>query len=408
MRLLPGDPERLGDYWLASRLATGGQAIVYEAYDERGRRYAIKTFRRGAPERLAETREVTSHRTARVVEARPDATPPRLVSEFVAGPDLRQAVERQGPYRGDRLARLAAALATALLALHQAGVVHRDLKPENVLLGPTGPQVIDFGVAGPGRGFVAGVPAYLAPETFTGAPADPAGDVFAWGAVILFAATGTDPFLAESLGGVLHRLLTLDPDLGALPEPLRGLVARALAKDPAARPAAPELLDGLPDRSRCADLAPSCPPSVQPLGEWAEDLYRALSPAHQAALPGLLLRMLDEYGVRPLPAAEIDDPGLVARLTEQGLLVRRSVPVPPTETATGRLVAVGDGSVAPVCAALFHAWPRLRRWSAGAFRCRPPEPAEVERPIVATISARTFDLTEQVADQPIFPRDSPD
>ncbi|MFI6815639.1 protein kinase [Nonomuraea sp. NPDC050328] len=383
MRLLPGDPERLGGYWLAGRLGTGGQGIVYEAYDEQGRRFAVKVLHYGVPDQMAKEAQaagkVASFCTARVVEVRLEGPQPYLVSEFVAGPDLRRAVQRQGPYQGGALDRLAAALATALAAVHRAGVVHRDFKPENVLLGPDGPRVIDFGVARLGQtsstGFAAGTPTYMAPEVFTGARASAASDVFAWGGVVLFAATGEDPFQAESLGGVMHRVLTVDPDLGPLRGPLRELVGRALAKDPGERPSAEELLLGLldrgasqeedPERAGFADLAPPPDPApARPLGERAEELYATLTPAQQEALPGLLLRMLGEDSVRPLPAAEIDDPELISRLTEKGLLLRRSIPVPPTDTETGKLVAVGDGSVVPASAALFHAWPRLRGWVA--------------------------------------------
>ncbi|MFI6479406.1 protein kinase [Nonomuraea sp. NPDC050663] len=377
MRLLPGDPERLDGYWPARRLGTGGQGIVYEAYDEQGARYAIKVLHTGVPEQVAKevraTRQVASFCTARVVDVRLDGPQPYLVSEFVDGPDLRQAVERDGPYRGDALTRLAAALATALTAVHRAGVVHRDFKPENVLLGPDGPRVIDFGVAGTGQtsstGFVAGTPTYMAPEVFTGARATAKADVFAWGGVVLYAATGCDPFQAESLGGVMHRVLTLDPDLSALDEPVRGLVARALSKEPSQRPEAAELLLGLLDGAPAGEQTPdgvasedfadlAGPPGGKSLGQIAEELYQSLPPGRQEALPGLLLRMLDG----PVPIAEVDDPDLVSRLSSAGLVVRRSIPVPPVDTETGRLVAVSDDSVAPAAAALFHAWPRLRAW----------------------------------------------
>ncbi|WP_084960172.1 protein kinase domain-containing protein [Thermoactinospora rubra] len=376
MRLLPGDPQRLGGYWLAGRLGAGGQGVVYDAYDEQGLRYAVKVLHGGVPEQLAKearaARLVASFCTARVVEVCLEAAQPYIVSEFVEGPSLRQAVERHGPYHGDALHRLAAALATALAAVHRAGVVHRDLKPENVLLGPDGPCVIDFGVARSGQtsstGFLGGTPAYMAPEVFTGNRAGPPADVFAWGGVILYAATGQDPFHAESLGGVMHRVLTLDPDLSPLEQPLRDLVARALAKDPADRPQAHELLLNLlgsPEPRERAEVALRPPPGLaapRPLGEVAEELYASLPPRQQEALPELLLRMAEDGSVRPMPLAETEDAELVDRLVAAGLLVRRSVAVEPVETETGRLVAVGGDTVAPASAALYHAWPRLRTW----------------------------------------------
>jgi WD40 repeat protein/predicted Ser/Thr protein kinase len=380
MRLVPGDPERLGGYWMAGRLGAGGQGVVYDAYDEHGRRFAVKVLHGGVSEQLAKeakaARRAASFCTARVVEVVLDAERPYIVSEFVEGPNLREAVERDGPYTGDGLRRLAVALATALAAVHASGVVHRDLKPENVLLGPDGPRVIDFGVARTvdtsSTGFVGGTPTYMAPEVFTGARAGAPADVFAWGGVVLYAATGADPFQAESLGAVMHRVLTVDPDLDALDEPLRELVGRALSKAPDGRPAARDLLLGLlgsAEPEAGAELAAAIrPPSglsgARPLGEVAEEVYAALTPQQQQAVPGILLRMLDGEGMRRIPRAEADDQDVLARLADAGLVVRRSIRVRPQDTETGRLVAVSDDQVAPASTALFHAWPRLRAWVA--------------------------------------------
>ncbi|MFI6498979.1 protein kinase [Nonomuraea typhae] len=380
MRLVPGDPERLGGYWLAGRIGAGGQGVVYDAYDGDGRRFAVKVLHGGLTGQLAKeagaARRVSSFCTARVVEVNLEAERPYIVSEFVEGPNLRQAVERDGPYTGDALLRLAIALATALAAVHASGVVHRDLKPENVLLGPDGPRVIDFGVArtadASSTSFIGGTPTYMAPEVFTGRRAGPPADVFAWGGVVLYTASGADPFQAESLGGVMHRVLTVDPDLSALAEPLRPLVARALAKDPNLRPSATDLLLGLlgsAEPSAGAELAaavqpPAGLPGRRPLGEVAEEVYASLTPEQQQAVPGLLLRMLDGDGIRRIPREEVEDPGVLARFAEAGLLVRRSIRVSPQDTETGRLVAVSDDQVAPASVALYHAWPRLRGWVA--------------------------------------------
>ncbi|MEU7937915.1 protein kinase domain-containing protein [Microbispora bryophytorum] len=89
--------------------------------------------------------------TARVITAMVDGREPYVVSEFVDGPSLQQRVTASGPLRGGELERLAVGTATALAAIHGAGIVHRDFKPGNVLLGPDGPRVVDFGIARQGE-----------------------------------------------------------------------------------------------------------------------------------------------------------------------------------------------------------------------------------------------------------------
>ncbi|MEV4897865.1 serine/threonine-protein kinase, partial [Nonomuraea sp. NPDC055795] len=247
----PGRPYQVGGYWLGARVGAGGQAVVYEGYDEGGNRVAVKVLRPdsefGRDREVAALGRVASFCTARVLAHDLDAATPYLISEFVDGPSLRQAVGEGGPYGGDDLHRLATGIATAMAAIHAAGVVHRDLKPDNVLLGPDGPRVIDFGIArvlgksATSTMGVAGTPPYMAPEVFRGDKAGPEADVYAWGAVMVFAATGRPPF-AGPAEAVIYAHLHTEPDLSGVPERLRGLVARALDKDPARRPSAGGLL----------------------------------------------------------------------------------------------------------------------------------------------------------------------
>ncbi|QYC44483.1 Serine/threonine-protein kinase AfsK [Nonomuraea coxensis DSM 45129] len=350
MRLVPGDPERLGGFWLAGRLGAGGRGVVYDAYDDDGRRHVVTVPRGEAPGRRYE--RVSCPRLAEVVAVGVDGRVPYVVAEYVDGPDLRRAVELHGPYAGEELLALADALGEALEALHAAGLTHRGLNPESVLLAAGGPKVIELGL--PAAGAVDGTFTYLAPETLTAGEAGAAADVFAWGAVVLFAATGHDPFAGRSLGGVMHRLLTVDPDLSLLPGGLRELVGSALAKDPAERPEASRLRIG---GGAAVLRPPEGHAGPRSLGERAEEAYQALTPAQQEQVPSLLLRLLD--GDSPHDEGDVLGP-----LMDAGLVVRRSVRVPPAETPVGKLVAVGDGRVAPASAALYRAWPRLRGWVA--------------------------------------------
>ncbi|MFI7129661.1 protein kinase [Nonomuraea sp. NPDC050153] len=242
-------PEFIGPYRVVKQLGEGGQGVVYLATAPDGTRVAVKALREGLPgdgrfaKEIAAARRVEPFCIAQVLDASLGARP-YIVTEYVDGPSLQQA----GLHAGADLQRLAVATATALAAIHRVGVVHRDFKPANVLLGRDGPRVIDFGIARAmdaaltRTSSVVGTPAYMAPEQFMGAPAGPAVDVFAWGAVMVYAATGAPPFGNDSVPAVLRRIQYEEPQLGDLPHPLRGIVYACLAKDPAARPAMHDVL----------------------------------------------------------------------------------------------------------------------------------------------------------------------
>ena len=161
---------------------------------------------------------------------------------------------------------LATGLAEALTAIHAAGIVHRDLKPSNVLLTAAGPKVIDFGIAQAldttsltRTGITVGSAGFMAPEQIMGR-AGTAADIFTWAVTVAFAAGGRAPFGTGASDAIMYRIVHEAPDLTAVPPDLRPLVEAALAKDPQARPTAPQLLaraDALPaDRSRRAVRQP--------------------------------------------------------------------------------------------------------------------------------------------------------
>nr|SBO93193.1 Tyrosine protein kinase:Serine/threonine protein kinase [Nonomuraea gerenzanensis] len=220
-----------------------------------GERYAVKLLHGPVgDERAAFLREVELAKhvarfcTAQVIDAGFDEGRPYIVSEYVDGPSLAREVTLTGPRQGGALERLAVSTATALAAIHRAGIVHRDFKPQNVLLGSDGPRVIDFGLAKAldaaatvsGRGV--GTPAYMAPEQITALAVTGAADVFSWGATMCFAANASAPFGQDSVAPVLHRILTAPPELGRLDGRLRVLVESCLDKDARNRPSSRELL----------------------------------------------------------------------------------------------------------------------------------------------------------------------
>jgi hypothetical protein len=251
-------PDRLGNYRVIRRLGEGGMGVVYLAADPQGHNVAVKALRPGvaaepnARQRLVrevETmRRVHSPFVAEVIDADVSSEPPYIVTRYVAGRTLEAVVDESGPLVGDPLARLAYGLASALTAVHAAGVVHRDLKPGNVMLASGRPVVIDFGIAqAPDltrltmTGMFMGTPGYLAPEVIEGKPSGVACDVHSWGATVAYAATGRPPFGVGSFETIFYRIINGQPDLDRIPPLLAPLVVHALARDPALRPSAADL-----------------------------------------------------------------------------------------------------------------------------------------------------------------------
>src|SRR6266545_4001018 len=276
--LQPGDPSRLGQYELLGRLGEGGQGVVYLGRRDDDTQVAVKLLRaeltldatareRFVREAMAATR-VARFCTAQVYEADVAGDRPYIVSEYVQGPSLHKLVTEEGPREGASLERLAVGTATALAAIHQAGIVHRDFKPHNVLISPDGPRVIDFGIA---RALDAtatistrsiGTPAYMAPEQVKGETITPAADLFAWGVTMVFAATGHPAFGQDTIGAVAHRIVAGEPQLSGLPDNLSGLVLACLDKDPARRPRATDVLMRLLGHAQPPGEAPAAAPTA--------------------------------------------------------------------------------------------------------------------------------------------------
>ena len=246
--LEPGDPVRLGRFELLGRLGEGGQGVVYlgRGTNQGEERVAVKVLRSTVDanvlERLAREldaiHQVQPFVTAGVIEASAEGDRRYVVSEFIDGPSLQERVDDRGPLPEGDLQRLAVGTATALTAIHGAGVVHRDFKPANVLLGPDGPRVVDFGIArltdaATITSGLIGTPSYVAPEQLAGARPTSAVDIFAWAVTMIYAATGRLAFGADSVPAVMHRIMYEEPDVSGLPPSLRTIVLECLDKDPA-------------------------------------------------------------------------------------------------------------------------------------------------------------------------------
>src|SRR5690348_13658350 len=257
--LAPGDPELIGPYRLRGRLGAGGMGRVYLGLSPGGRSVAVKVIRADLAQdaeflarfrrEVAVARTVSGLFTAPVIDADVDGPVPWLATAYVPGPSLADAVRQHGPLPAASVLALARGLAEALSAIHAAGVVHRDLKPANVLLAEDGPRVIDFGIsrgveasALTHTGLVVGSPGFMSPEQAEGREVGPPSDIFSLGAVLAFAATGHGPFGSGSTPALVYRVVHSGPQLDLMPAEVRSLAERCLAKDPALRPTAADLL----------------------------------------------------------------------------------------------------------------------------------------------------------------------
>ena len=285
-KLQADDPPQVGPYLLLGRLGAGGMGQVFLGRSPGGRLVAVKViraelagdpgFRARFAREVAAARKVSGVFTAAVVDADPAAPMPWLVTGFVNGLSLAEAVNDYGALPVASVLALAAGLAEGLSAVHRAGVVHRDLKPSNVLLAPDGPKVIDFGISRAAdathltrTGTVIGSPAFMSPEQVEGGAVGQASDVFSLGAVLVFAATGEGPFGSGAPTALMYRVVHGTPRLDRLPGPVRPLAERCLAKDPGQRPTAEQFLAELTAaHPSAADLTDWLPASILQAAAW--------------------------------------------------------------------------------------------------------------------------------------------
>ncbi len=288
----------LGGYQLVRKLGTGGMGVVWEAWDAtRGRQVALKTLRDVDPTAL--------YRFKREFRAMADVNHPNLVQlfelaydagqwfftmELVDGvnllafardsraqsqsdfsafagtevPDMpTQRMPAAGPLTApeqfERLRQAMLQLGSALIGLHEAGMVHRDVKPSNVLVTPERRTVLlDFGlvtdtVSGGAETdhAVVGTAVYMAPEQAASKPVGPAADWYSFGVLLYEALTGHRPFIGAPLQILMdkQRIEPPPPSMveGAedVPPDLDKLCAQLLVRDPAARPTPEHVLSVL-------------------------------------------------------------------------------------------------------------------------------------------------------------------
>jgi serine/threonine-protein kinase len=267
-------------YRLEQLLGRGGMGAVYRARDMRlDRLVALKVVRAellGDPEarrRFRREAQIVARLQHPSIVAVYDYGTfvdggAYLVMELVRGEDLRHMLQRQGRLEIDEAMPILASVCDAIGAAHREGILHRDLKPENILLpsGGSPATVLDFGVAklvGEDRaigtaasdegmteahtaltaaGMIVGTPAYMAPEQFTGASADPRTDVFSIGVIAYEMLSGNLPFGRGTLADVVLAQARGVPAMKAelIPAAAERTIRIALDQDPDRRPASPQ------------------------------------------------------------------------------------------------------------------------------------------------------------------------
>ncbi|MGI5328630.1 serine/threonine-protein kinase [Actinomadura nitritigenes] len=161
-----------------------------------------------------------------------------IVMEAVDGASLKAVLAHSGPLAPEAALAVLKGSLLGLAAAHDLGIVHRDYKPANVIVRGDGcSKLIDFGIAvEAGEGGRSGTPVYMAPEQWRGEPASPATDVYAAACVFFECVTGHRPYTAQDQAGLMGRHLTGPIPAADVPEPLRPLIERGLAKSAWDRP----------------------------------------------------------------------------------------------------------------------------------------------------------------------------
>jgi len=258
--LRDSDPNVIDDYTLEARLGSGGFGVVYAATAPDGSPVALKVLRselsddQGLRRRLAREaealRRVEGNRTVKVLEVVIDADQTYLVMERLEGRTLEDLVKSQGPLQPATLWLVAEGLIEALSDIYDAGIVHRDLKPSNVIVGPDGIKVLDFGISVIAEqtnltqtGAFVGTAAWISPEQIRDEGVTEATDIFNFGLVMAFAATGRHPFGGGRNDALMYRISSEEPDLDGVPSPLKEALTRCLQQDRRNRPSVSDLTE---------------------------------------------------------------------------------------------------------------------------------------------------------------------
>jgi len=244
--LHPGGSRPLEGYTLKRGVGHGGFGEIYYATSDAGKEVALKLVRRNLDVELRGIRHCLNLKHPNLLglfDIRQDAQGDTwVVMEYVSGGSLEDALARNPDgLPVDEALGWFHGVAAAIGYLHDRGIVHRDLKPGNVFVDEGIVKVGDYGLAKfiscsrrSGQTESVGTVHYMAPEVANGRYGKEI-DIYALGIMLYEMLTGRVPFDGESVGEVLMKHLTAQPELDRVSEPYRSVIARALEKDPAKR-----------------------------------------------------------------------------------------------------------------------------------------------------------------------------
>ena len=247
----------LGRYEILAELGHGAMGVVYKARDPMlDRVVAIKTVNLNLPKderaeyearfnQEAKAAGGLSHRNiVTIYDIGRSESIAYMAMEFLEGDELRDLLQARAPIALSRALDIGAQVAEGLQYAHEHQIIHRDIKPGNIMVLQDGlVKITDFGIARMRNnevktmtGMILGSPKYMSPEQVSGKRADTRSDIFSLGVVIYEMLTGTSPFVADNIHGVMYQTMnfnppapkTLNPDL---PEVLNFIVTKALAKN---------------------------------------------------------------------------------------------------------------------------------------------------------------------------------
>ena len=236
----------LEGYTIKRGVGRGGFGEVYFATSDAGKEVALKLIRRNLEVELRGVTQCLNLKHPNLIalyDIRTDETGDQwVIMEYVCGESLEDVIERypSGMPLQEALWWMRG-VCGGVAYLHDHGIVHRDLKPGNIFSDEGTVKIGDYGLAKfiscsrrSGQTESVGTVHYMAPEIANGRYGREI-DTYALGIILFEMLTGRVPFEGESVGEVLMKHLTAEPDLSALDEPYRDIVQRALAKDPEVR-----------------------------------------------------------------------------------------------------------------------------------------------------------------------------